>query len=171
MAGHSRGCISANKAVQLIQSDPDLNSKVKVVLDEKDPVPGNLRLTSAIGSSAVGTITHKAKDLRKCSVVEKAYITLSTASAYDLYSKNNKIGHDALIPELHPDTESEVEIIPGHHLFCSDIGQLGFCSSRSKMRHLMFLELKELGADSLDNDIKLSKDDEIRQYNNLMKKI
>ncbi|OAJ33992.1 hypothetical protein [Piscirickettsia salmonis] len=111
LIAHSRGCLSALKAVQRIQADPELRDCVDIVLDLREPVPGNLELGVKVGRKSLGTVTHKVSDLSQCDVVEKVYISLSEKVG----KHRNKSGFNSLIPRFYPETDVEVEVLPTWH--------------------------------------------------------
>ncbi|QGP52381.1 hypothetical protein PsalN5692_03890 (plasmid) [Piscirickettsia salmonis] len=111
LIAHSRGCLSALKAAQRIQADPELRDCVDIVLDLREPVPGNLELGVRLGRKSLGTVTHKVSDLSQCDVVEKVHISLSEKVG----NHSNKAGFNSLIPRFHPKTYVEVEALPTWH--------------------------------------------------------
>ncbi len=103
---HSRGVISALRVIQKIQADPQLNEKIKITCDFRDPVPGNLQITAHLTGKQ--SITNAVKDLSDCNIVNKVYITLQEKAIIG-------IAFDALVPKFHINTEVEIETLPGYH--------------------------------------------------------
>ena len=108
--GVSRGAVSALKAVKEIQQDPELNQVVEISIELHDPVPGNLGPTSFLG--VPGTAISLTKDLSKCWVVKRAHIILTQLP---LEKFPAGIGFSPFIPNFHPLTKMETEILPLYH--------------------------------------------------------
>jgi len=109
MVAHSRGCISVFKAVQKIQADPYLSRHVEVVLDLRDPVPGNVALTTKMRNPSAVSV--KISKLENCSVVKQANITLSDR----VFNRANKLGFNSIIPAFSPVTTVEIDVLPMKH--------------------------------------------------------
>lgn len=106
MIAHSRGCFSALLAIQKIQQDPELKDKVNFSLDLRDPVPGNFQLTTKVTGNWV--LANQMRDLSACERIKKVSVTLQEKALFPL-------AFDALLPKFHPDTQVEVEVLPGFH--------------------------------------------------------
>ncbi|MCW5589036.1 MAG: hypothetical protein KIT27_05160 [Legionellales bacterium] len=107
LIGHSRGALAALLAVKKIQADPRLNKKVKITLDLRDPVPGNLPITTALPDALV--LANQVKDLSDCTIVDKAYLTFFEEGF------SPKAYFDVLIPNFAANTRVEIEALPGDH--------------------------------------------------------
>ncbi|MCL9783123.1 hypothetical protein M9194_16970 [Vibrio sp. S4M6] len=107
--GHSRGCISALKLVEYIgKAKNNLASKVSVVLDLKDTVPGDMNSTNSIGSS----VAKRLADMSKYRFVRLAHLTYA-----DQNGRNdvNSFGFQPLMPKFSAFTRVEVDSIIGNH--------------------------------------------------------
>lgn len=103
---HSRGALSAFILIKKIQSDLDLKNKIEITADLRDPVPGNLHLTTKLFGNLVSANLYH--DLSTCSVLKQVFITLQEKPFFSL-------AFDALVPKFHIKTAIEIEVLPGCH--------------------------------------------------------
>lgn len=108
--GHSRGCLSAYLLAKSISEDKVLRDKIDITLDLHDPMPGNFKVTSALGLGISG----KVADLTRCQSIVKASVSINMS---------NHIGHSTLIPSFHKNTEVDVDFFPGGH-FAQSFGRV-----------------------------------------------
>ncbi|MCL9782489.1 hypothetical protein M9194_13725 [Vibrio sp. S4M6] len=107
--GHSRGCISALKLVEYIAKDKTgLANRVSIVLDLKDPVPGNLNATNNFGTAAAKRLA----DMSSYGFVDKAHLTFTDQNGR---SKANSTGFQPLMPKFSDNTRVTVDSIIGNH--------------------------------------------------------
>jgi hypothetical protein len=101
----SRGCLTAYLLTMLINQNQDLKDKVDIILNLRDPVPGNLRGVSTMfrGKTASG----KFFDLTQCTNVKAVYVTV--------HEKGFGLGFNVLVPQFSPATLVHVEALPGSH--------------------------------------------------------
>lgn len=176
MVAHSRGGISAFKAVKKIQADPILSQYAEVVLDVRDPVPGNLEIT--VKMRIPSTVSAKVSNLESCNVVKKAYITLAEQVSNDRLG-NYTPGFNAIIPNFSPETITEVEVLPMCHneqlyAYCDEDEDEDEDKSKKYSRLIMSLVYEksiqlilEHGAHSdasRNNEIKKSKEKQCALY-------
>lgn len=112
LIGDSRGAISALKVVKRIQKDPKLANRVEIVLDLKDPVPGNSSLGIMLGTA--DTASEKVCDLSDCTIVKSAHVTLATKKNSGTKQILNSF-FKAIIPRFHPETKMELDVLPIAH--------------------------------------------------------
>lgn len=126
LVAHSRGCLSALLAIKKIQADPFLKNRVKVTADLRDPVPGNFQITTAFVGNLASA--NQLVDLSDCDIVKKVYITLQEKPILP-------IAFDALVSIFPPNTDVEIETLPGYH----DVQQRHW--SAPGFDHYMLLQL------------------------------
>src|SRR3990167_4193965 len=76
LTAHSRGCLSALTLAKKISFDKEIKDKIDIVLDLRDPVPGNLKPTATLDIAGLTTIAGQLKNLSACKSIKKAYITV-----------------------------------------------------------------------------------------------
>jgi hypothetical protein len=108
LTAHSRGCLSALALAKKLNADKDLKNQVDVILDLRDPVPGNFKVTSATPLAKYATAAHQLKDLRSCTNIKSVNVTVQEKGILDF-------AFDVLIPQFSPETRFEVNFIPGAH--------------------------------------------------------
>ncbi len=116
LIAHSRGCLSALLAIKKIQAAPLLKDRVKVTADLRDPVPGNLQLTTVLTGNI--TSANQLIDLSDCDILKKVYITLQEKPILP-------IAFDAVVSIFPPEAHVEIETIPGYH----DVQQRAFSAA------------------------------------------
>lgn len=107
LIGHSRGCISIYMLIKRINGDPVLRAlrdRFEFTLDLRDPVPGNF----GPSPSVVTCTTTELRDLSTCPHVKTVNVSLYSEETYPA-------GYRPLIPLFHPDTQINVEYLPGNH--------------------------------------------------------
>jgi len=100
LSAHSRGCLTALLLAKMINQDPELKEKVEVMLDLRDPVPGNLKITSEMDLIGLMSSAGQLSDLRNCTNIKAAHITVQDKGILDL-------AFDVLIPHFAQETALE----------------------------------------------------------------
>ena len=115
LAGHSRGCLSAFLLIEKLNQDEELRHAVDIIGDFRDPVPGNIGLTTKLGSKIVSA--NRFQDMSHCTNVREVNFTMQEKGILNL-------GFDVLIPKFAPHAVVNVEYIPGLHDIQQDDVQL-----------------------------------------------
>lgn len=108
LTAHSRGCLSALLLAKKLSQHPLLKDKVDLVLDLRDPVPGNIHSSASMDVAGVTTIASQLKDLRQCTNIKEAHITV-------LEKGLMPVVFDVLLPKFSKATKVEVDYLPGTH--------------------------------------------------------
>lgn len=106
LIGHSRGCISIYQLIKQINANLAIRDSIEIVLDLREPVPGNFKITSQ-NDPGDFCISSQLRDLTTCTNVREVNITLQEETYIG--------GFSSLIPQFHPYTTLKIEYIPGHH--------------------------------------------------------
>lgn len=106
ITAHSRGCLSAYLVSKLINADKDLQQKVEIVLDLRDPVPGNLKGFSTLFGSF--TSSGAFYDLTSCTNIKSANITIQETGILP-------VAFNVLIPKFANSTKVSLSALPGEH--------------------------------------------------------
>lgn len=108
LTAHSRGCLSALGLSKKLNANKELKDRIEVVLDLRDPVPGNFKLTSSLPIAKYATSAHQLEDLRTCTNIKSVHVTVQEKGNLDY-------AFDVLIPRFSLETKLEVDFIPGLH--------------------------------------------------------
>lgn len=121
ISGHSRGCISALKLMgyiyhhQLEASDNSrvpIKDRVDIVLDLKDPVPGNPNLFNCLDSWFGTSVTRKVVDMSQYTFIKLAHVSYGNQNGK---ATVNGFGFQPILPLFSYRTEVIVELLVAKH--------------------------------------------------------
>lgn len=108
LTAHSRGCLSALLLAKKLNADAQLKQKIDVILDFRDPVPGNFSWSAQLDVIGIATAARQLYDLRTCTNIKQTHITVQELG-------NLPIAYDVLVPRFSPETELDVDYLLGVH--------------------------------------------------------
>ena len=172
LIGVSRGCMSVCKVVKKIQANKELRECVEVVLDLRDPVPGNTRIgVNKWNPFSYCTVTNEVKDLSDCFIIKKAAVTVMSGSDGEsgLWKKVTNLAYNVLIPTFPNTTEVELDVLNGCHMAQEEGGEVCFLGIE-KAKELILEHGANFDVNSEVNkkNIKTLRKKQVGRYNELV---